>query len=67
MKSKSSREQYQMERREQLIEEFSSETKLARYEQILELIATPMRTDGTWNYDREACRILAEKELRRNK
>jgi hypothetical protein len=31
--------------------------------QALELIATPMRPDGTWNRDREACRILAAKAL----
>ena len=30
----------------------------------LELIASPMRPDGTWNRDREACRQLAEKVLR---
>lgn len=29
----------------------------------LELIATPMRPDGTWNRDREACRDLARKTL----
>ncbi|MFA5898081.1 MAG: hypothetical protein WC829_03090 [Hyphomicrobium sp.] len=29
----------------------------------LELIASPMRPDGTWNRDREACRDLAAKTL----
>jgi hypothetical protein len=29
----------------------------------LELIATPMRPDGTWNRDREACRQLARRAL----
>ena len=31
----------------------------------LELIATPMRPDGTWNRDREACRALAAEALHR--
>jgi hypothetical protein len=31
----------------------------------LELIATPMRADGTWNRDREACRQLAAEALGR--
>ncbi len=31
----------------------------------LELIAAPMRPDGTWNRDREACRELAAEALRR--
>lgn len=31
----------------------------------LELIAAPMRSDGTWNHDREACRELAAEALRR--
>jgi len=30
----------------------------------LELIAAPMRPDGTWNRDREACRRIAEEALR---
>ena len=29
----------------------------------LEIIASPMRPDGTWNRGREACRQLAEKVL----
>jgi hypothetical protein len=29
----------------------------------LELIATPKRTDGTWNRDREACRDVSAKTL----
>ena len=31
----------------------------------LELIASPMRPDGTWNRDREACRQLALAALQR--
>lgn len=31
----------------------------------LELIAAPMRPDGTWNRDREACRLLAAEALGR--
>ncbi len=31
----------------------------------LELIAAPMRADGTWNRDREACRELAAEALGR--
>lgn len=31
----------------------------------LELIAAPMRPDGTWNRDREACRQLAAEALGR--
>ena len=31
----------------------------------LELIAAPMRADGTWNRDREACRQLAAEALGR--
>ena len=33
--------------------------------QALELIAAPMRPDGTWNRDREACRELAAEALGR--
>ena len=32
----------------------------------LELIAAPMRPDGTWNRDREACRQLAAEALGRS-
>ncbi len=38
--------------------------KIFRYEQALQLIASPMRPDGTWNRDREACRQLAEEALK---
>lgn len=31
----------------------------------LSLIASPMRPDGTWNRDRQACQILAEEALRK--
>jgi hypothetical protein len=34
-----------------------------KWEQALLLIATPMRPDGTWNRDREACRQLAQDAL----
>ncbi len=33
--------------------------------EVLELIAAPMRPDGTWNRDREACRQLAAEALKR--
>lgn len=33
--------------------------------EVLELIATPQRPDGTWNRDREACRQLAAEALGR--
>lgn len=33
--------------------------------EVLELIAAPMRPDGTWNRDREACRQLAAEALGR--
>lgn len=32
--------------------------------QALQLIAAPMRPDGTWNRDRESCRQLAEEALK---
>lgn len=34
-----------------------------RLESVLALIATPMRPDGTWNRDRAACQVLAQKAL----
>ena len=34
-----------------------------RYETALRIIATPVRQDGTWNRDREACRQLAQDAL----
>lgn len=33
--------------------------------EVLELIAAPMRPDGTWNRDREACRQMAAEALGR--
>ena len=36
---------------------------VSRLENALQLIATPMRPDGTWNRDREACRQLAQDAL----
>lgn len=37
----------------------------AQYREVLELIAAPMRPDGTWNRDREACRELAANALKK--
>ena len=34
--------------------------------EVLQLIAAPMRPDGTWNRDREACRQLAAEVLGRD-
>lgn len=39
------------------------EIQLAEAESALALIAAPMRPDGTWNRDREACRVLAAETL----
>lgn len=36
-----------------------------RAREVLELIAAPMRPDGTWNRDREACRQMAAETLGR--
>lgn len=36
---------------------------VVRMRSALHLIAAPMRPDGTWNRDREACRQLAERAL----
>lgn len=38
--------------------------EIERLRAALEIIASPMRPDGTWNRDREACQQLAEKVLR---
>ena len=38
--------------------------EVTRLRAALEIIAAPMRPDGTWNRDREACRELAERVLR---
>ena len=37
--------------------------EICRYESALELIAAPVRPDGTYNRDREACRVLAHEAL----
>lgn len=37
--------------------------RVARYESALELISAPVRPDGTWNRDREACRQVARAAL----
>jgi hypothetical protein len=36
----------------------------ARYRDALELIATPVRSDGTYNRDRKACEELAREALK---
>jgi hypothetical protein len=38
--------------------------QLSEYESTLQLIAAPKRPDGTFNRDREACRILADNILK---
>ncbi len=38
--------------------------RMMQLETALVLIAAPMRPDGTWNRDREACRRLAEDALK---
>lgn len=43
----------------------SDTEKCAGYENVLRLIASPMRPDGTWNRDRETCQVLAEEALKR--
>ena len=43
----------------------NAEGCIARLRVKLELIAAPMRPDGTWNRDREACRQLALAALQR--
>ncbi len=37
-----------------------------KYRAALELIAAPMRRDGTWNRDRLACQKLAKEALEKN-
>ena len=39
-------------------------TQLGEYESTLRLIAAPKRPDGTFNRDRESCRVLAENILK---
>lgn len=39
-------------------------TQLGEYETALRLIAAPKRPDGTFNRDRESCRVLAENILK---
>lgn len=41
------------------------EAILASAEETLALIASPMRPDGSWNRDRNACREMAERELKK--
>ena len=40
------------------------EDKNSKYEETLNLIAAPMRPDGTFNRSREACQKLAEEVLK---
>lgn len=40
------------------------EKENVRFRIALNLIAAPMRPDGTYNRDRDACRILAEEALK---
>ena len=37
--------------------------RIAKLETALHLIASPQRPDGTWNRDREACRVIAQEAL----
>ncbi len=39
-------------------------TQLGEYETTLRLIAAPKRPDGTFNRDRDSCRVLAENILK---
>ena len=41
-----------------------NQQKTERLAEALRLIAAPMRPDGTWNRDREACRQIACDALR---
>jgi hypothetical protein len=41
----------------------TAQIKLGHCMDVLELIATDQRADGTWNRDRKACQILARKTL----
>ena len=57
----------------EVIVEYQHDTTKSDYETLehinmrlstaLELIASPMRPDGTWNRDRKACQILALEAL----
>ena len=40
-----------------------AQIKLGHCKEVLELIAMGERLDGTWNRDRKACQILAQKTL----
>lgn len=54
---------------ERFLEEFLSnlladkELEICRLRAVLELIAAPIRPDGTYNRDRAACQDLAQKAL----
>jgi len=39
------------------------EAEVERFREALELIAAPMRPDGTYNRDRRACELLAKEAL----
>lgn len=47
----------------QLVPLCAPDARYAEMRAALELIAAPMRPDGTWNRDREACRELAARVL----
>lgn len=42
----------------------AAQARAERLEEALRLIAAPIRPDGTWNRDREACRQIACDALR---
>jgi hypothetical protein len=54
--------------RAQFLEAFERgrQSERARLADVLALIAAPMRADGTWNRDREACRQIAAAFLMAN-
>lgn len=47
-------------------EVFKLKAENARLREALELIATPIRPDGSWNRDRKACQELAKVALESN-
>jgi len=53
---------FEIEHKTELRNEFLEE-KIAELKPVLILIAAKPRSDGTYNYDRKACQILAQKTL----
>lgn len=45
---------------------FTLQARIAQLELVLELIASPRRSDGTYNRSREACEELAREALKPN-